>query len=91
MAVGDFDFKVNNIILGTTNVAAATANARCAYTHTTYYRTLETDAWSTTAPNYVASSPARDTTTLAFSVSTTAGLIGTSGDNIATRYVRRVH
>ena len=84
MAVGAFDFTVNNIILGTTNVAAATANARCAYTHTTYYRTLETDLWSTTLPtnNYVASSPARDTTTLAFSVYTTAGQIGISGDNI---------
>ena len=80
---------MNNKILGTTDVDAATANARCAYTHTTYYRTLETDAWSTTAPNYVATSPAPDATTLAFSVSTTT--LATSGDNIATRYVRRVH
>ena len=84
---------MNNIILGTTGATAATAVARCDYTHTTYYRTLETDAWSTTLPtnNYVATTPARDATTLAFSVYTTAGQIGTSGDNIATRYVRRVH
>jgi hypothetical protein len=42
------------------------------------------------SPNYVATSPARDTTTLEFSVSITTG-IATAGDNIASRFVRRVH
>ncbi len=70
-------------------MAAATSVARCDYTHKTYYRTLETDIWSETSPSpsYVT---ARDATTLAFSVYNTAG-IATSGDNIASRFVRRVH
>ena len=87
---------MSNIVLGTVatpNISnAATAVARCDYSHLTYYRTLETDVWTTTAPNYVAASPARDATTLAFSVSTTTpNLLATSGDKIATRFVRRVH
>jgi len=83
---------VKNNILATTADASATANARCEYTHKTYYRTLETDTWSESlpSPNYVATSPARDDTTLAFSVSITTG-IATPGDNIASRFVRRVH
>ena len=70
MSVGAFDFTVNNNVLLTTGATAATANARCAITHKTYYRTLETDAWSESlpSPNYVATSPARDATTLAFSI-----------------------
>ena len=87
---------MSNIVLGTVATPiisnAADAGARCAYTHKTYYRELETDVWSETAPNYVATSPARNAATLAFSVSTTSpNLIATSGDKIATRYVRRVH
>jgi hypothetical protein len=83
---------VKNNILATTADPSATAIARCTYTHKTYYRTLETDAWSESlpSPNYVATSPARDTTTLEFSVSITTG-IATAGDNIASRFVRRVH
>ena len=91
--MGAFDFTVNNNVLGTTGATAATAVARCDYIHKTYYRTLETDAWSENlpSPNYVATSPARDTKTLAFSVLTTADTISTPGDTIALRYVRRVH
>ena len=92
MPVGAFDFNVNNNVLVTFGATAATANARCAYTHKTYYRSLETDVWSESlpSPNYVATSPARDTTTLAFSVYIATG-IATPGDNIASRFVRRVH
>ena len=89
--MGAFDFTVNNNVLGTTGATASTAVAKCDYIHKTYYRNLETDAWSETSPNYVATSPARDATTLAFSILTNAGTISTPGDTIASRYVRRVH
>ena len=93
LAIDAFDFTVNNSVLGTTGESAATANARCTYTHTTYYRTLDTDDWSLDLPipNYVATSPARDATTLAFSVYATVGQFILPGENKACRYVRRVH
>jgi hypothetical protein len=83
---------VKNIILGTTADTSATANARCDYTHKTYYRTLETENWSESSPNpnYVATLPGPDATTLAFNIYIASG-IATPGDNIASRFVRRVH
>ena len=92
-AVDAFDFKVNKSVQGTTGESAATANARCAYTPTIYYRTLDTDVWSLNLPNpnYVATSPARNATTLAFSVDATVGQFILFGDNKACSYVRWVH
>ena len=43
LAVDAADFKVYISVQETTGESAASANARCAYTHIIYYRTLVTD------------------------------------------------
>ena len=93
LAVDAVDFKVYISVQGTTGESAASANARCAYTHTIYYRTLDTDAWSLNLPNpnYVATSPTRNATTLAFSVDATVEQFILFGNNKACRIVSRIH
>ena len=98
VAVPAFGFTVNNVILGTTGDSSTTANARCAYTHEFYYRTLETDPWTklsdaagVSGATFISTSTAMDFTTLAFSILTAANVIATPGDSIASRYVRRAH